>query len=1281
MQTYLEHEELWECVEGTNTTAKQVAKAKAKIILSIHPINYVHVQNAKTAKEAWENLIKAFDDKGLTRRVGLLRTLITTQLENCDSVEEYVNKIISTGHKLTNIGFVVSDEWLGTLLLAGLPDHYRPMIMGLESSGIAITSDSIKVKLLQEVKVDTSSSNKNGVAFFGNHAEKKNYTKNGPRCFECNKIGHLGKNCFKRKARLQRENGKSSNTKEAKSFLTVLSTGNDHVEKNEWYIDSGASVHLTNDKTWLTSASKPPSSTQEIIVANKNRLNVDAVGEVNLDVCTGGTPDKINVKEVMFVPDLTTNLLSVSKITNKGHKVYFESSKCSIYDKSNALIASATLKNGMYKLDRPKNKVHGANSVSVADNIHLWHSRLGHPSTDSMNRIKNGVVTGTNFKNSLSEPCEVCVQGKQHRLPFKPHVKNSSRPLELIHSDLCGPMEENSLGGSKYFLTFVDDFTHKVFVYFLRNKSEVHDVFQEFKNMVENQTGNRIKTLRTDNGTEYVNNRLLKLLKLSGICHQTTIPHTPEQNGVAERMNRTIIEKTRCLLIGANLKKRFWAEAVNTAVHLINRAPTRTLKDVTPNEAYTGKKPDLSYLKVFGCRAFVHVPKQQRRKLDPKSEECIHVGYANGSKGYRLYHIRKQKIVEARDVVFFEKELPKASQCENNDWLFYPITDETNLHDHTEESEECEIEETQADEIDEQEIEEIQVECNVHEIETNDDVEQVENTEREEPAIRKSSRERKAKEFSEYICYHVQSLTREPKNVEEAVSSPECTRWLEAMQAEYDALIENKTWTLTDLPTNAKVIDSKWVFKTKLDQDGNIDRFKARLVVKGCCQRKGIDYQETYSPVVRYNSIRLILGLAVKYDFDIDHMDAVTAFLQGDLNDDIFIQQPELFEVRGQENKVCKLNKAMYGLKQAGRQWNLKLHQAFIEIGLNQSKRDECIYYLCKDNKIVIVAVYVDDLLILGNDSKMKNELKKELESRFKMKDLGELQYILGIRVTRDRKEGKLWLDQSKYLEEVLSKFNMANCNPTKTPLSPSEKLTKEMCPKSTNEVQNMENVPYQEAVGSLMYACQGTRPDLAYSLALLSRFNNNPGSAHWSAVKRVLRYIQGTKDFRLCFTRTENGKLAGFCDADWAGDEDERRSTTGYVFTFQGAPVSWNSKKQPTIALSTTEAEYMALSAAAQEAIWLQGLLNELMPEVDDEGPILKCDNKSAVDLSRVGGYRARTKHIDVRHHFLREQIQEKAIQVQHIASKEMTADVMTKALPLELHEKHLKEMGLKKR
>ncbi|GKV10025.1 hypothetical protein SLEP1_g21450 [Rubroshorea leprosula] len=465
----------------------------------------------------------------------------------------------------------------------------------------------------------------------------------------------------------------------------------------------------------------------------------------------------------------------------------------------------------------------------------------------------------------------------------------------------------------------------------------------------------------------------------------------------------------------------------------------------------------------------------------------------------------------------------------------------------------------------------------------------------QQPQVRRSTRlHQPSRKYStdEYVL-----LTDggEPKTYCEAMESENKKEWLMAMQEEMSSLQENGTYELVELPKDKKALNNKWVFRVKSEVNNPNPRFKARLVVKDFGQQKGIDYDEIFSPV----------------------LDVKTAFLHGDLEEEIYMKQPEGFEVQGKKNLVCKLKKSLYGLKQAPRQWYCKFDSFMGEHKFTRTESDHCVYVKrYPDGDFLILLLYVDDMLIVGHDTKKIAALKIDLSKSFSMKDLGPAKQILGMKIFRDRKNKKLWLSQEKYIEKVLDRFNMSKAKPVGTPLASHFKLSTEQCPASKEEVEYMKNVPYASAVGSLMYAMVCTRPDIAHAVGVVSRFLSNPGKQHWVAIKWIFKYLRGTSHMFLCYGEHES-LLNGYSDADFGGDLDSRKSTSGYLMLYAGGAISWKSKLQKSVSLSTTEAECIALSEAGKEIVWMKTFFEEL--GLKQEGFVLFCDNQSAIYLKKV--------------------------------------------------------------
>ena len=852
-----------------------------------------------------------------------------------------------------------------------------------------------------------------------------------------------------------------------------------------------------------------------------------------------------------------------------------------ILDKFKRVSGSGKLQNNLYVLDVNEKNVE-FHDVNVASNEHLedlWHQRFGHLGRNSLRLLRDQkLVSGMDFQSAKeSEFCEGCAHAKQKRASFpKGQATRASEILEIVHSDVCGPMQENSLGGSRYFVTFIDDKSRFTAVYFMKTKDQVLEKFKEYEAMVTNMTEKKIKILRSDNGGEYTSKEFSNYLKEKGIQHQLSVPRTPQQNGVAERMNRTIQETARSMMHNAGQDKKFWAEAVCTAVMIRNRSPTVSVDNMTPYESFYGRKPDVSHFKVFGCKAYMHVPKENRKKWDSKTKKCIFVGYSITSKGYRLYDPVSRKICVSRDVLFDEDE-------------FIHRKKETQVFD-TSDSD------LMTDNKEPQEINEPMPRATQEDQETIDNGESTsEEIDDSQQQPRRSTRNRELPDRhgvsitgnwwqNNVACSDGEYSSEEPTTVDEALNSPDKEQWKRALDNEYSAHIKNNTWTLTNLPEGRKAIDCRWVFKVKYKADGSVERHKARLVAKGCSQKPGLDYEETFSPVAKYTSIRSLLAIANQLNLEVHQMDVSTAFLNGDLEEEIYMSQPEGYVKEREEGLVCKLNKSIYGLKQSSRCWFNTIDEFLENSGYTKSSSDPCIYIKREGEDIMLIALYVDDLIPASNSKSMLHREKAALQQRFEMKDLGEVHYCLGIQVERDKENKRMKLHQAQYLTNLLEKLGMQDCKPAATPVDQSTKLL-------PNEGEPVDKEKYQALIRGLTYAVTATRPDLAQALGTVNQFCSNPGEEHWKAAKRILRYIKGTIDYGITFDGNEETdvKLQCYVDADWGSNPNGRKSQSGYLFTICGGVISWASKKQSVVTLSSTEAEYIAASLASQEAVWLR--------------------------------------------------------------------------------------------
>lgn len=1292
MKMILMHEDLYECIEGEDCNdEKKKQKALAKICLSVGPSALQHVRNARSPYEAWTSLKKAYEDTGLCRRLGLLRSLFGVKLKEMEGMQSYVSKITELAQQLSDISSPLDDEFIAVILLSGLTNDFDPLIMALENSNVKLTSEAVKSKLLQEQQ---RRDEKSELPEMNALAIKKPF-----KCFRCKKTGHLKRDCpnnsYSKNQNVKSDKRQTPSTSQCKdkSLLTALSV---NVQNNVWYVDSGATNHMCNNKELMFDFMVTKQI--EVNVANGEKVLTEGQGRVKVNLKNGLR----TISNVYYIPKLSTNLLSVSELVRKGFSVTFNSNHCKILDGSE-VIATASCFNGIYQLNvfdgivkceiRPGIAMNSVSDESVTniglpeggketvlvsmDNRvtqQIWHKRLGHLNMRSMNLMKNGLVSGMVFDNTNFNPCIACIEGKQTKLPFpKKSFNRSQELLGLVHTDVCGPMQVASLNGSHYFVTFIDDFSRKTFIYFMNRKNEVFEKFKLFKVLVENQQSRKIKILRSDNGGEYVNGVFQEYLRSCGIKHETTVPHCSQQNGVAERANRTIMDKARCMLQEAGLGKHYWAEAVNTAVYLKNRSPTKAVMGSTPEESWTSQKVNVEHLRVFGCIAYAI--NENCKKLDPRSKRYIFVGYCDDTKGYRLINPTcPKKCIKARHVTFLENDFinKDVSHDDKSAKEIFLLDDSCNT---TPPSPVGTSDETRIQSLD-RSLSDVQSDgTDLHrQTSSLDEAEDLPSTDDSSdssyiPGLSSIDSEDSVSFEDAYVGFAGQAGTvgeNIPTTVKQALSSSEAEQWYEAIIDEYNSFITNKCWSLVDLPEGHKPVKCKWVFTKKRGLNNELLKYKARLVAKGYTQRYGIDYFETFSPVVRYSTIRILLALAAQFDMTMEHLDVKTAFLNGDLTETVFMEQPEGFIDKANENKVYKLHKAIYGLKQAAKAWYEKINNVLTnKLKFKKLSSEPCVYIYNKEGEMIIIALYVDDIMLFSlKNSQKKDILKKQLMSEFFLKDLGPANHILGMRVTKTG-NGIFTLDQSNYIKRILDKFKMSDCKPAYTPMEVGLNLEK-------GENKDCQN-DYRSLIGYLMYLAVCTRPDIAHSVSYLSQFNNCYTECHWKAAKRVLRYLKGTLDYRLTYKKG-NMNIIGFTDADWGADHLDRRSYTGYVFYLGNSVVSWESRKQRTVALSSTEAEYMAISDSCKEAIFLQTFVCEctgMKCKID-----LYNDNQSAQKICISTLSHSRTKHIDIRHHFVKDLINKKIVNLCYLCTEEMLADIFTKSLTKEKYVKFVNRL-----
>jgi hypothetical protein len=493
----------------------------------------------------------------------------------------------------------------------------------------------------------------------------------------------------------------------------------------------------------------------------------------------------------------------------------------------------------------------------------------------------------------------------------------------------------------------------------------------------------------------------------------------------------------------------------------------------------------------------------------------------------------------------------------------------------------------------------------------------------------------------------------EPNSFDEAQQDP-C--WRRAKLEEMQSIEDNQTWCLEDLPANHRAIGLKWVFKVKRDADGNIVKHKVRLVVKGYAQRCGLDYDEVFAPVARLDSVQLLIALAAHEGWEVHHLDVKSDFLNGDLHEEVYVEHPLSFIKEGEEHKVLKLKKALYGLHQAPSAWNEKLDDTLMSFGFIKCPSEPAIYTRHRGKHQLVVGVYVDDLVVTGSSIDGIKQFKTEMANAFKMSDLGLLHYYLGIEVRQSSKG--IALCQKASAEKIVERCGLQDCNSNHTPMEPRLKLSKQ----SSEPV--VDKTLYRSLVGSLRYLVN-TRPDISFVVGYVSRFLEEPCEDHMAAVKRIVRYVADTQEWGLWYNRGKKkvAVLTGFSDSDYAGDVDKRYNTTGVIFLLDDSPISWQSMKQKVVAQSSCEAEYIAAANATCQGLWLARVLGEIQGSAHSS-PVLKIDNKSAIELTKNPVLSGQSRHIQVKYHLVRESAARGQISVVFIGTENQLGDIFTKAL-----------------
>ncbi|KAJ9547553.1 hypothetical protein OSB04_020096 [Centaurea solstitialis] len=1312
-----------------------------------------------------------------------------------------------------------------------------------------------------------------------------------------------------------------------------------------WYMDSGCSKHMTGRKELLANFKQKYGGN----VRFGNKLSAPIMGYGDI------LHHKITINKVAYVEGLSHNLLSIGKFCDKKLEVNFRETRCYVRTYDGQELIEGTRRSNLYTVNfrkqRPFTEVCLLSKATFNQNV-LWHRRLSHLNYATINQLaKTGLVTGLpSLRFTKEQLCSACEMGKIKKSSHKLKVEhNTSKPLQLIHMDLCGPMRVQSINGRKYVLVIVDDFSRYTWVKFLRSKDGASDIIISFIRNVQVRLQLPVQVIRTDNGTEFKNRKLDSFLDSVGITHTFSTARTPQQNGVVDRKNRTLVEAARTMLTFSKLPLHFWAEAVASACFTQNRSLITKRFMKTPYELVYNRPPSIKFFRVFGCECYVKNDKDNLDKFSPKGDEGVFIGYAMDSPSYRVFNKKTRRVVESTNVDFEEgiEEVttpapvtPGISGVLASDHLHgNPMTSSSSANKpSSSNSNTCDL-----DELFEFFYKDSPAPANValpvhavvqpapHVMVSTTDISssnlqgtsssssasaspssrvspapaegesshtlqqapvvnvpspqsgasstmpttsqqqgipspapqvagpstipspapqvagpstipspapqvagpstipspapqvagpstipspapqvagpstttspapqvagpstttspapqvagpstipspapqvagpstipspapqvagpstipspapqvagpstttspapqvagpstttspapQVAGpntttqpapqaagpslassdtpaapgpsvvqsqvpptvttlaTTRREPefyidlrieplppptlphttkwtrahplhqVIGSKSAPVKTRSATQNECLFAAFLSRhEPSNVTEAL---DISDWVTAMQEELNQFERLGVWRLVPRPKNKTIIDLKWIFKNKKDEDGIVTRNKARLVAKGFKQQAGIDYDETFAPVARIEAIRIFLAYATHKNFTVYQMDMKTAFLNGELKEEVYVTQPEGFVDRTKPNHVYILDKALYGLKQAPRAWYDHLSNALLDNGFYKGKIDPTLFIKTEGDDILLVQIYVDDIIFGSTNSDMCTWFSDLMTTRFEMSMLRELSFFLGLQVLQ--KPDGILINQSKYIRDLLKRFHMDTSSVAKTPMASGTLIGAD--PKG----KPVDQKTYRAIIGSLLYLT-ASRPDIMFATCFCARFQANPKESHMMAVKRILRYLKGTPNRGLWYPKESGFELVAFSDADHGGCQLDRKSTSGHVQFLGDKLVSWGSKKQHCVSTSTAEAEYVAAASCCSQVLWMR---TQLRDYGFNHIPIY-CDSKSAIAITCNPVQHTRTKHIDIRYHFIKDHVERGTIELYFVNTEYQLADLFTKPL-----------------
>ncbi len=1343
----------------SNEKKQQNAIARSIILNNIEDKLYPMITHSDSAYELMDNLKTLYEeDQDITLQEWMSK-LKCLKARNHRDLLNIINKMMSIFKQMENSNIPLTEPEKINYMLGCMPNQLKIIfISGNTDTAEKLFNDiKLKYKLLYHVGNNQNNEYKNNndtvdrmdIDLINNIMNiNNNKNKNKNFCHICNMKNHNTEDCYfnaKNKNNNKRRNNnnkhqKSNNFKNYKNkrnnqfnyinnenkdiIYSDSDADNFNVNNNKtlyinniiyetnknnnnkvtsWVYDTGASEHITNNKNILTDFIE-----KQITMKCANNSNCVFQG---YGTYTGKINNyHIKLNKVFYSKDISTNLISGTKLANSGINCevsqYYNKSQLTLSTNNKIILKTYLNKHNNFSIKTKNDPIISNKNIFNLNNKEnyqqLWHNRLGHYYNENLNNyLKN--------HNINKNECIECQISKLNRKQHNGNTPKASSINEIIYSDIIGPVNI-SINKYKYVITFIDDYSRKAWVYPLKNKSDAGNIIINFLKFINIQhPNNKIKIFKSDNAKEYNNKKIKNFCERNGIKKEFSPPYNPQNNGIAERFNRTVAACTKTMLHWARLSLNFWEYAIKHATYIYNLVPHKSINNKIPNEIYYDKKVNLKFLKTFGCITYYKNFNQNKEKFDINSKKGIYLGYDTNTHSYIVMDYHDYSIHYTREAVFIE-EKPGNLQLDPGCTYGNTIVNKVVISSGALVSDDDQI--SKGDEFESSNYPTSIIPDNLPE-----------NPEFESPSNQNFSKNFNQENFfinsHKYISdknFNIDQLNyrykyKRPLSPQEedhiskfrAIDNENCNnnniynlnnnsnsipfkhtdiilnddglyvpkiyviktdvpicynhiqyrkdriQWLKAIHDELKNLYDNHVMTFVKtIPKNANLISTQWVFAIKRNNLNEIIKFKARIVARGDLQIYGLDYTIAYSPTLDIICIRIIIFYASKFKWNTFQLDIQAAYLNAPLERDVYVKIPQGDKNYGKG--YWKLNKSLYGLKQSGRNWNSTITEFLIKIGFKQCKNEHCLFYhINNENKVsCLIGLYVDDMIITGFNYDLLYFIQK-IKNKFSISNCQSINYILGISIEKDE-NFNYSISQKSYIINLLNRFNINNIKKCNTPCTGENLISKNTTP--------FDKTTYKSAIGSLIHLAKCTRPDIAFAVNYAARFCENPTVSDWNKILNIFKYLNNTINYKITYNGT--GDFIAYSDADFGGDRTDRKSTSGIMICIGNTPIFWASKKQTTVALSTTEAEFISAATCSRKILWIQNLINEIFNK--ELITTLYLDNLSCKKILENGQFNNNMKHIDIQEHFIFDLVKNNKIKLQYIETEKMLADTLTK-------------------